>query len=255
MKLRERFWILLAIFHSALAVAEVNMPTDAELRETGTVVDDILTKAGVPGAALSVIGRSGILWTHVFGYADRDKKVPMSVETFFRMGSLSKSCVAIGLLKLQESGKFRFDEKVADLIPEVPIENPWAATKPITVAHLFEHTSGLQEKWPRWGTTGPTNTPLIEIIRSPDLSYQVVEPPGRSKIYAQQNILLGGYILEKISGQKFEDFLRTNLFLPLEMTESSFQPTPLTYIIPPMPPIMRDANKFLYWLVRCSIYR
>ena len=153
-----------------------------------------------------------------YGSANLEWDIPDSPQTKFRLGSLTKQFTAAAILLLEERGKLRTDDLVAKYLPDAPAG--WAK---ITIANLLTHTSGIPNftSFADYSTTEATPTTpeqLVARFRDKPLNFQ----PGEKWEYSNSGYVLLGYLLEKISGQRYQDFVRDNLFAPLGMTESGY---------------------------------
>jgi len=159
-----------------------------------------------------------VLLNNGYGSANLEWDIPDSPQTKFRLGSLTKQFTAAAILLLEERGKLRTDDLVAKYLPDAPAS--WAK---ITLANLLTHTSGIPNftSFPDYSTTEATPTTpeqLVGRFRDKPLSFQ----PGEKWEYSNSGYVLLGYLLEKIGGQRYQDFVRDNLFAPLGMTESGY---------------------------------
>jgi len=136
----------------------------------------VVETSGAVGAAVSVVNRSGAIWSQGFGLAARDGR-PMTPDTLFRVGSLTKPFIALAILRLVESGRLRLDDRVADLVPDILAPNPWHDSHPIRVAHLLEHTAGFDA-----GASGCACTPCPS--PSPPPSSPCISPATASSACA-----------------------------------------------------------------------
>ena len=99
----------------------------------------------MPGAGIALVTKDKVVWTGGVGKADLATNRDVTADTMFRVGSITKGFVALSALQLAERGKLSLDEKVSDVAPEIPVVNPWAATNPVTLAQLLEHTAGFDD--------------------------------------------------------------------------------------------------------------
>jgi len=157
-----------------------------------------------------------VLLNKGYGSANLEWDIPDSPQTKFRLGSLTKQFTAAAILLLEERGKLRTDDLVTKYLPDAPAS--WAK---ITLANLLTHTSGIPNftSFPDYSTTQATPTTpeqLVARFRDKPLNFQ----PGEQWEYSNSGYVLLGYLLEKITGQRYQDFVRDNLFAPLGMTES-----------------------------------
>jgi len=153
-----------------------------------------------------------------YGSANLEWDIPDSPHTKFRLGSLTKQFTAAAILLLEERGKLKTDDLVAKYLTDAP-----AAWGKITIGNLLTHTSGIPNftSFPDYATTEATPTTpeqLVARFRDKPLNFQ----PGEQWEYSNSGYVLLGYILEKISGQRYQDFVRDNLLAPLGMTESGY---------------------------------
>jgi CubicO group peptidase (beta-lactamase class C family) len=180
-------------------------------------MDQFVSSKDFSGAVL--VARDGhVLFQKAYGLANRENDVPNKLETKFRLGSVTKQFTAMGVMLLVERGKVRISDRVCDYIDKCT--KAWSG---ITLGHLLTHTSGI----PNF-TDFPDNdhyerlpmTPLETIARFRDKPLDF--PPGQQFSYSNSGYLLLGYIIERASGEKYEEFLRKNIYEPLGMSESGY---------------------------------
>jgi len=168
------------------------------------------------GAMLVVVKDGQVLLNEGFGYADLAAKTPIDPDnTLFRLASVSKLFTTIGIMQLAEAGKLDLDRDVQTYLPDLAIPNDTGF--PLTLKHLMTHTTGFD-----FGDSADADSPypLHDFLR--DKMPTVVSKPGVAFRYDNFAFSLQGYIIEKISGQPFEDYMADKLFAPLGMTNSSF---------------------------------
>jgi CubicO group peptidase (beta-lactamase class C family) len=151
-----------------------------------------------------------------YGSADLEWKIPNSPAVKFRLGSLTKQFTAASILLLEERGKLKVEDPVSKYMPDAP-----AAWEKITIYNLLTHTSGIPSftsfpdyRSTEWKDTTPTE--LVARFRDKPLDFE----PGSKFNYSNSGYVLLGYLLEKISGQSYGDFLQQNIFTPLGMADS-----------------------------------
>jgi CubicO group peptidase (beta-lactamase class C family) len=148
-----------------------------------------------------------------YGSADLEWNIPNAPDTRFRLGSITKQFTAASILLLEERGKLKVEDPISKYMPDEP-----AAWKNITFIHLLTHTSGIPSftSFPDYQELqGRPVTPeqLVARFRDKPLDFQ----PGEKWNYSNSGYALLGYLLEKISGEKYCDFLQQNIFTPLAM--------------------------------------
>lgn len=186
----------------------------------------ILSSAGVPGAGVAIVDGRG---ARVFGVGIADPATgrPVTPETLFRVGSVTKSVTALAVLRLAEEGRVSLDGSVRALLPGVAFENPWEAERPLRVEHLLEHTAGWEflryvEEW----EDAEAPRPLAEILARTPGSRRCRYPPGTYAGYSNEGYLVAGRLIEQIAGLPFDDAVRRLVLEPLGMTDTAFQLDP-----------------------------
>ncbi|MDP4182606.1 MAG: serine hydrolase domain-containing protein [Bacillota bacterium] len=159
-----------------------------------------------------------ILFKKSYGFSDIEQKTLNTSETRFLIGSLAKQFTGMAIMQLVERGMLNVDDKIIKYIDGFPEGNK------ITIQHLLTHTSGLERdiKFDPIPSPLPTNqNEAIELIKS---SYQInlLFTPGESFSYSNLGYELLGYIIEKVSGMSYKDYLEKNIFTPLNMTNTGF---------------------------------
>ena len=159
-----------------------------------------------------------ILLNKGYGFANLEWSIPDSPSTKFRLGSITKQFTAASILLLEERGKLKTDDPVKQYLPDAP-----AAWDKITIFNLLTHTSGIPSftSFPDYRSTEAmptTSEQLVARFRDKPLNFQ----PGESWEYSNSGYALLGYLIEKISGESYKDFVRENLFTPLGMKNSGY---------------------------------
>jgi CubicO group peptidase (beta-lactamase class C family) len=169
------------------------------------------------GAVL--IARDGkVLLRQGYGLANREHNVPNTPETRFRLGSITKQFTAMAVLILQEQGKLDVREKVKKYLADAP-----GAWDEVTVHHLLTHTSGIPSftDFPDYLKTMTQHTTAEELVarfRDKPLEF----PPGTRFKYSNSGYVLLGRLIEKVSDESYEGFLRRQIFTPLKMKDTGF---------------------------------
>lgn len=174
---------------------------------------------GLPGVAVGVVHDQQLVWSRGFGYADIATKKPMTEQTRFRIASNSKLFAAIAILQLREAGKLRLDDPVAMHLPWFTMKPAGLDDGPITIEQLLSHSSGLQrEAGDHWASFDfPTEAELQKLM--PDR--QAVFPPQTRWKYSNLAYAVAGLVVEKITGQRWADYVQAHIITPLGMTATS----------------------------------
>jgi len=194
--------------------------------ELKTEIDSLLTKYKIPGAGIAIVTKDSILYLDGLGYADIELKTPVDENTDFRVGSISKTFVALGILKLVEEGRIDLQTPVKQIDPELNIDNPWEDTHPLRIVHLLEHTGGLNDPhFNDYYLDGDPEIPLKEGLKVSKHYLKLKWKPGAYRSYSSAGYMVAGIIIEKVTGEKFEDYLKKEILEPLGITTSTFKLT------------------------------
>jgi CubicO group peptidase (beta-lactamase class C family) len=187
----------------------------------------VLAQTGVPGAAIALVRSDGVEWEGGVGYADRDRKIPATAHTHFRVGSISKTFIALALVQLYEEGEIDLEAPVNEIAPEIQIENPWEETHPVRVINVLQHTAGFDDMHfnEMFAPSGEKERPLEEVLKINPNSRRVRWPPGTRMAYSNPGYLVAGRLIEHITEQPYEEYIKREIFDPLQMTTSSFHLT------------------------------
>ena len=182
-----------------------------------------LVEGKIPSASIALVSGEKVIWTGAYGYSNLWARTPATPSTTYVIGSTFKAMSTVALLQQMEKGKFKLDDRVNDHLTEFKIQNE-DPKNPVTFRHLFTHTSGLPGgfgPFPVWGDTVP---PSLEDYLSKSLV--ISKPTGSVVIYSNPAYTLIGYLVQKFSGVPYKKYIQDNIFTPLEMTNTAFEPTP-----------------------------
>jgi CubicO group peptidase (beta-lactamase class C family) len=206
---------------AAPAHAQAAREDDEEHDEDGRArlverVSEIVRAAGVAGASVALVTRDGV-WARGVGLASRADARPMTQDTLLRVGSISKSFVALAVMRLVERGRLRLEGRVRDLVPAVAVANRWEATHPLTVAHLLEHTGGFDEMRFNevFAPDQREDRPLAEVLAVNPRSREARWPPGTRWSYSQPGYTVAAAVIEAVTGMPYERVVAEEVFRPL----------------------------------------
>jgi CubicO group peptidase (beta-lactamase class C family) len=202
-------------------------PHPENLDEFKAAVQKVLDDTRVPGAGIALVRMDGVEWAGGVGYADRDARSPVTADTHFRAGSISKIFVAAALVQLYEDGEIDLNTPIAELAPDVDIDNAWQIEEPVRLIHVLEHTAGFDDMHfnEMYNVSHPADLSLQEVLRLNPASRVVRWKPGTRMSYSNPGYGVAGYVIEKVTGQKFEERIAEKIFKPTGMTSSSFRLT------------------------------
>lgn len=178
----------------------------------------------IAGAVVIVVKDGNVLFARGYGYADAERKKQVSVdETLFRPGSVSKLFTWTAVMQLVEQGKLDLDRDINDYLD---FKIPPTFGTPITLRNLMTHTPGFEEAIKDLISDDPAHLMPLQAYMSTHMPARIF-PPGTVPAYSNYGAGLAGYIVQRVSGKPFEEYVQENIFAPLRMTHSSFaQPLP-----------------------------
>ena len=186
-----------------------------------TEIDSLLQEKypdNAPGATFLISKNGSVIYKKAFGFANLELNAPMKTNNVFKIGSLTKQFTAISILMLMEKGKLNLDDEITKFIPDYPTNG-----NKITIHHLLTHTSGIKDYTKVKGLNAIAQkdlTPLELIDFSKNEPIDFV--PGEKYKYNNSGYVILGYIIEKVTGQPYADFIEERIFKKLEMTTSQY---------------------------------
>jgi CubicO group peptidase (beta-lactamase class C family) len=190
-------------------------------QEISTAFDELIQseyKADQPGATVLLAKNGRVVYRKAFGMADLELGVPMKPEMVFEIGSMTKQFTAVSILMLEEQGKLSLEDDITKYIPDYPTQG-----KKITIHHLLIHTSGIKSytsmaEWLPVLRKDFQPLELIDLFKDQPMDFD----PGEKFLYNNSAYFILGYIIEKASGQTYQDFIANNIFIPLQMNNSYY---------------------------------
>lgn len=218
-----------------------DLPHPKTLPELQKAMKDVLDKDHVPGAGVALVSNGELLWCGGLGKADIASSRDVTCDTEFRVGSISKSFVALALLKLQEEGKINLEARLQDVAPEVPVKNRWESTNPVRIVNLLEHTAGFDdmEAAEVYNFNDRYDFSLLEVFKRFQEPEDVRWPPSTRMSYSNPGFGIAGYLIEKVAGTPFDQYIRQTILRPLGMANADF---PFTDANKPLLAIPYDGN-------------
>jgi len=179
-----------------------NEKAEADLRE-------IMKKLDVVGLSVAVVKKGNIIYTNSFGLKDIDSKVPLSDMDIFRIASISKSFSATSIMQLIEAGKLSLDDDFSDLVG-FKIRNPKFPETVITLRMILSHTSSIND------SQGYFTLDAINPSKNPDWAKCYSDyAPGKGYKYCNLNYNMVGTVIEKLSGERFDNYVKNHILNPL----------------------------------------
>src|SRR5215467_7722221 len=201
------------------------LPHPKTIEELQKAMKDVVDKNHVTGAGVALVSNGQVLWCGGIGKADLTANRDISCDTEFRAGSISKSFVALALLRLQEEGKINLYARLQDVAPEIPMKNHWESSNPVRVVNLLEHTAGFDDMSPSevYNRHDRPDFPLLEVFKRFQEPQEVRWPPGTRFSYSNPGYAIAGYLIEKTSGLPFDKYIELNILAPIGISAGDFR--------------------------------
>ena len=222
-------------------------PADAgfapeRLERLGAVLEDYVADGSLPGAVVFVLRDGAVVYEHAVGYSDAAAGTPLATDAIFRIASQTKAIVSVAVMMLQEDGALLIGDPLGKHLPAFATTTVAVARedggydvvptdRPVTIRDLLTHTAGISygygpggDRWEEAGITGwyfaDRDEPVRATVdRMAALPFQA--QPGQAFVYGYSTDILGA-LVEEVSGQTLDDFLRSRMFEPLDMRDTHF---------------------------------
>jgi len=231
-------WFILFTFFLALPVTPTATAQAVEPAELDSFIDQVMRNSSVPGVAVVVFDADGITYERAYGRAD-NIGTPVTLDTPFQLGSVSKSFAALVIVQLHAEGKLDLDAPVTDYLQELEGDRKveWPS---ITLRHILSHQSGLAmiDGNRRQASSDRSQNAMQQAVKR----LAKVKPssgPGERFEYSNANYMMIAAIIEKIEGRSYEQILSERIFEPLRMSQS--------YVQMPSASVNEEAAGFRQW--------
>ncbi|HET9402368.1 MAG TPA: serine hydrolase domain-containing protein [Candidatus Acidoferrales bacterium] len=190
----------------------------------GGFLPAMLDREDVAGSVVIVVKDGKVLFSHGYGYSDVERKTPVSVDdTLFRPGSVSKLFTCTAVMQLVEQGKLDLDR---DVNTYIDFRIPATYSDPVTLRRIMTHTAGFEEWDKELFVAKASDLEPLDMLLPKHLPARIFAP-GTMPAYSNYAMTLAGYIVQRVSGEKFEDYIANHIYKPLGMAHSTFeQPLP-----------------------------
>jgi CubicO group peptidase (beta-lactamase class C family) len=181
-----------------------------------------LVEEGLVGATWALVTPEGTT-LGAAGLKDVSRNLPLVPDDRMQIGSVAKTILATGVLRLVTEGRVELDAPLAKYLPDVPIENPWAPAAPLRVRHLLDHTGGLDDArmWQVFSLRAEPDAPLSDGLTHPGDTLRLRHSPGDRFSYSNTGYLLLGMLIEAVTKTRYEHWLDAELLAPLGMHSST----------------------------------
>ena len=192
----------------------------SEVKVLETWIGSQMKYRNLPGMAVGIVYDQELVYAKGFGYADIQKKTPVTPRSLFRIASNTKTFTATAIMQLRDEGKLRLDDPIEKYLPGFTIQEPYPDAPEITVFNLLTHTSGLPREagFPYWTDRKfPTMKEILEKLPEQEMIY----PPGTKYKYSNLGMALLGEIVSVVSGMPYDRYISENILTPLGMSHTS----------------------------------
>lgn len=191
----------------------------SEFREVDTFVTALMDLYDIPGAGVALVQDGAVRYVQGYGVRSGVTSEPVTPDTLFAIGSVTKSFTALGVMRLADQGLIALDAPVVTYLPTFKLADP-GATQRITVRQLLAQTSGLPGGDDAAWYSGQITSLQAAVDYAASLS--LAAAPGSAHIYDNFNYAIAGYLIEQVAGQSWADYLRDQVLIPLGMTGVNF---------------------------------
>lgn len=195
----------------------------AEAAIAAAVQAEMSTKA-VPSIAVALVDRNGLIWSQAWGFADADRRQPVTADTVYRAGSVSKLFTDVAIMRLVEAGRIDLDAPVTHYLPSFHPRNPFGGI--ITLRQLMTHRSGLVREPPRGHYFDTDATGQADTVLSLNDTMLVAKPGAITK-YSNAGVAVIGEVLAAVTGKPYDQAVRDLVLAPLGMSASSMTLAPV----------------------------
>jgi CubicO group peptidase (beta-lactamase class C family) len=213
--------VVLAIL-SATSIGQTTIDLPKLIADLEPEIRRAMVEGQIPSATIALVSGDKVIWTGAYGESNLWARTPATPETVYLIGSTFKAMSTMALFHLMEQGKLKLDDPVSKYLEfTIPGDDP---KNPVTFRHILTHTSGLDGDFgavPVWSNNAPKT--LEDFVRT---GLKVKQPPMTKVEYSNAAFTLLGYLVEKISGVPYKQYIKETIWDPLEMASTSFDPTP-----------------------------
>ena len=218
------FNLLTVLTHAQPLVSSSSNTANAEAF-CNRVIPVLLEKYKIPGTCVAFVQNGELVYKAGYGTYDSSRNNQVSPDsTLFRVGSITKLFTWTAVMQLVDQGKLDLDQDINLYLKSVKIPNTF--DKPITLRHLMTHTAGFEDRLS--GLFEDPDQPVYSKMPLEDY-LKAMQPnrifePGEIIAYSNYGAALAGFIIEQVSGVKYEDYIKTNILMPLEMNHTFIFP-------------------------------
>lgn len=207
----------------AASAAEREKRVKAAMPVIEKIYKDYATQNHFPGYSFGIVLDGKLIYSGSSGFADIAQNIPATSKSMFRIASMSKSFTSLALLKLRDEGRLDLDDPVEKYIPEMKGQALTKDAPVMTIRHLITHSAGFPEDNP-WGDRqlADTEEEMLTMIKK-GISFS--NAPGLHYEYSNMGFAMQGYIIHKVSGMPYSEYIEKNILRPLGMATTTYEYT------------------------------
>ena len=213
--------ILIAVYFttSYSGAAQINMISEDLRSEIDSTYTTLLKRNKVTGTSIAIVDNGEIVYATGYGFSDLENKRKADANTIYGIGSITKTFTALSIMQLQEQKKLMVTNSIKDYLTDLKIENPFNDGNQIYINDILSHTSGLPSDIANGFFVD--NPPTISWVIKELNKQRLISPRRYISAYSNVGYGLLGEVISRVSGLSYGDYLRQNIFTPLNMTSSS----------------------------------
>jgi CubicO group peptidase (beta-lactamase class C family) len=199
---------------------EVNGSKTSLLGKVDSIVINKINQYDIPGLSIGLVRNGSIIYANGYGVKNIGNKDLVTENSIFHTASISKLFTALAIMKLEETNALSIDDRLIEILPELNYNDQRVVN--VTVKNLLNHTSGLPDiNNYHWGNNNQSDSSLKEFVLG--LNLKLDSDPSAEYMYSNLGYDILGYVIEKVSGSTFDDYLKENILNQNEMYASDFR--------------------------------
>ncbi|NMP15891.1 serine hydrolase domain-containing protein [Thalassotalea sp. Y01] len=214
---------LVLVLSFVLGTANVNAKAPQDIRQLDKQLVDIVAKHKLPSLSYAVLEQGKPLHQRSIGFANIQSKQAASIDTSYRIASVSKMIVGLAIMQLVESKQLTLEDELKTLLPDLQFRNQWQSTHPIKLVHLMENTTGWDEiALQEFAYNNESQLPLAQALALYPDSRTSRWPPGTRHTYTNSAATVAALIVETVTDMPFDKYVQQYIFSPLEISTANY---------------------------------
>ena len=220
---KNAIFALLLILYLIFPDKRINAQNSNNYSELISECEDFITRKmesdHIIGVSAAIIVNDSVIWKNGFGYADKVHNVPMTVNTVVNIASVTKTFTALAVIQLHDKGLININQPLSTYLPQFNPKTRGESLDKLTVKSVITHSSGIQtDIFKNSDSESGKYTDVLNYINETYLLY----PPGLVESYSNSGYNILGHLIKEASEQDYPDYIKNNIFVPLEMNHSGF---------------------------------